>query len=101
MKHFLELASAGSALLAAGLWLYASRIPTPPELPIEGYSVTTVVDTVPGSQVVSPVSGYPEELRQLAATLIKQGKYNSYAATSAAASAFCQFLLYFFPHISN
>ena len=96
MGLFLELTSAISAFFAAGLWFYASRIPTPTELPIEGFSVRRSTETVYGSEEVGSVSGYPTALQELAEALSKQSRWNSCAAICAAVSAFCQAVLYFF-----
>jgi hypothetical protein len=71
---WLQSLTAFFALVAAGMWLYASRLPTPKEL-----TVITLRDT-----------GFGGELPKLFSAVALQSKWNARAAGCAAASAALQ-----------
>lgn len=95
MRHCLEFSSAIFAFGAAALWLFASFIKTPKNITINVPTIHIHSDTVAGSQVVGGAIGETDDLEALATALIKQSRWNSFAALSAAVSAACQFVIYF------
>ena len=94
MKIYFEFGSAIFAVGAAALWLFASRIKTPKSIAINVPTIHIHSETVVGSQVLGGAIGETEDLEALAMALIKQSRWNSFAALSAAASAACQFVIY-------
>lgn len=101
MRHCLEFASAIFAFMAAALWLYASRIKSPKSITITVPTIHIYSEPVVGSQVLGGAIGETEDLEALAMALIKQSRWNSFAALSAAASAACQFVIYILQLNSN
>ena len=94
MRHCLEFSSAIFALGAAALWFFASFIKTPKRITINVPTMHIYSETVVGSQVSGGAIGETEDLEALAIALIKQSRWNSFAALSAAAAAACQFVIY-------
>ena len=101
MKIYFEFGSAIFAFGAAALWLFASRIKTPKSIAINVPTIHIHSETVVGSQVLGGAIGETEDLEALATTLIKQSRWNSFAAFCAAISAACQVVLYLLALISD
>lgn len=87
---WLEIASAGFAVIAAVLWLVSSYVKTPRTFTVKVLSTHFASSDVDGSEVISEGAGHSPELQDLGEALKKQSRLSSYAAIAAALAALCQ-----------
>jgi hypothetical protein len=88
MNHYLQIASAVFAIIAAALWFASAFVPTP-----KNFSVRVSVLTGPSHLATSPVSdayGESDELNALGKALVKQSHLSAAAASFAALAALSQ-----------
>lgn len=93
MISALQWASAGFAVIAAGLWLKSAMVKTPSSFPIhvvQPDSFSRPFGQPPGGTYVG--HGHSPALNELGEALRRQSKWSAAAAAVAAASAFCQAL---------
>ena len=101
MEIILQILSAGSALLAAVLWLRSAKIKTPKEFRVQVFVSVFNDPGMPSYEVNAVGYGTSEELERLGNAMIEQSRLSAQAAQCAAASALLQVVAIVLPLISN